>query len=148
MSRMQELDQTSKEDEVPVFAAVISLEGQIIAEGYNSREQSNDPTGHAEIMAIRKAAKLLGDWRLDRFSLYSSLEPCLMCSAVIREARLSKVFFAIPADSVAGEHYDILRDTRLPGSPPEVVRVTDKFAEQGREELRTFFAQMRQKNRS
>lgn len=145
---MHELNQNSKEGEVPVFAAVISPGGQIVAEGRNAREHSNDPTGHAEIIAIRGAAKKLGDWRLDRYSLYSSLEPCLMCAAVIREARLSKVFFVIPTDSAAGEHYDILRDTRLPGAPPEVVRVSDMFLEQGRDELRTYFAQLRQKNRT
>ena len=129
--------------DVPVVAQIFSQDGIVLAEAKNTRVVDADPTGHAEIVAIRKAAKRLGDWRLDGLTLYSSLEPCLMCAAVIREARLSRVLFAIAADSQHSELYDVLRDSRLPGLVPEVIQI--RSADTNPQDLREFFQKVRKK---
>ena len=79
-------------DEVPV-GAVITLDGQVIAEGVNSRESLRDPTGHAEIAAIRQAADHVGDWRLTGCTLYVSLEPCPMCAGAVVNARIDRLVY-------------------------------------------------------
>ena len=79
-------------DEVPVGALIVR-NGEIIASAYNTREHSKCATHHAEILAIEKACKKLGDWRLDGCEIYVTLEPCSMCAGAIANARISKVFF-------------------------------------------------------
>lgn len=78
--------------EVPVGAVVVK-DGKIIARGYNLREKSNDPTAHAELIAMKKAAKKLNSWRLSGCTLFVTLEPCPMCSGVIINSRIDKVVF-------------------------------------------------------
>ena len=78
--------------EVPI-GAVIVYQGKIIASAYNKRNQSKDATSHAEILAIKKACKKLGDWRLDGTEMYVTLEPCPMCAGAIVNARIKKVYF-------------------------------------------------------
>lgn len=78
--------------EVPI-GAVIVYQGKIIASAYNKRNQSKDATSHAEILAIKKACKKLGDWRLDGAEMYVTLEPCPMCAGAIVNARIKKVYF-------------------------------------------------------
>ena len=78
--------------EIPV-GAVIVRGGEIIARAHNRKEASHDPTAHAEILAIRHAAEALGDWRLSDCDLYVTLEPCPMCTAAIREARIRRLYF-------------------------------------------------------
>lgn len=85
----------SGEDEVPV-GAVIVHEGKIIGRGYNRREQDEDPTGHAEIMAIREATRALGSWRLIDCVLVVTLEPCPMCLAACQQARIPRVVYGAP----------------------------------------------------
>ncbi len=80
------------EGEVPI-GAVIVLNGEVIASAYNKRNQSKDATSHAEILAIKKACKKLGDWRLDGAEMYVTLEPCPMCAGAIVNARIKKVYF-------------------------------------------------------
>ena len=79
--------------DVPVGAAVVK-DGVVIARGHNRREKDADPTAHAEILAIRKAAKKLGSWRLDGCTLYVTLEPCAMCATAASFARLKRIVFA------------------------------------------------------
>lgn len=79
------------EKEVPVGCVVVK-DGEIIGRGRNQMEGRSDPSGHAEVMAIREAAEKLGTWRLTGCTLYVTLEPCLMCSALIRKSRLRKVY--------------------------------------------------------
>ena len=79
-------------DEVPVGAVVV-LDGKVIASAYNKRELSGDATAHAEILAIKKACKKLNDFRLIGAELYVSLEPCVMCTGAILNARIEKVYF-------------------------------------------------------
>lgn len=82
----------SKIGEVPI-GAVIVLDGKIIAKAYNLREKKHDITAHAEILAIKKASKLLKRWNLKECELYVSLEPCSMCASVIQQARISNVYY-------------------------------------------------------
>ena len=109
-------------DEVPVGAVLVDQAGQVLASGHNLREQKNDPTSHAEIEVIRLAAAALGDWRLDNFTLFVTLEPCVMCAGAIVAARIPRVVFGAWDEKVgaAGSAYDILRDARL-GNPVEVI---------------------------
>ena len=79
-------------DEVPV-GAVIVKDGKVLASAYNKRENSNDATAHAEILAIKKACKKLGDFRLNGCDIYVSLEPCVMCTGAIINARIDNIYF-------------------------------------------------------
>jgi tRNA(adenine34) deaminase len=79
-------------NEVPI-GAVIVLDGKIIARGHNKRESTNDPTTHAEIIAIRKASKKLNNWRLVNCEIYVTIEPCLMCMGAIINSRISSVIY-------------------------------------------------------
>lgn len=81
-----------KEGEVPV-GAVVTFDGRIIGEGYNHRERDKDISSHAEIIALKEAAKTKGDWRLRGCSLFVTLEPCLMCSGAILQSRISSLYF-------------------------------------------------------
>jgi tRNA(adenine34) deaminase len=102
--------------EIPVGAVVLGPDGQPIAEGRNLREQTHDPTGHAEIVALRAAATSAGSWNLEGCTLVVTLEPCVMCAGAILQARISRVVFGAWDDKAgaAGSMYDVLRDRRLP----------------------------------
>ncbi|MEV7798893.1 nucleoside deaminase [Microbacterium foliorum] len=102
--------------EIPVGAVVLDAEGRIVAEGRNNREETADPTGHAEVEALRAAAASVGSWNLDGHTLVVTLEPCLMCAGAILQARISRVVFGAWDDKAgaAGSMYDVLRDRRLP----------------------------------
>lgn len=89
---LEEADKAAAEGEMPV-GAVIVRDGEIIATGHNIRNICHDPTLHAEIVAIRKAAELLSDWRLSDCDLYVTLEPCVMCSGAIINSRMRSVYF-------------------------------------------------------
>lgn len=79
-------------DEVPIGAVVV-YEDRIVGRGFNRREMQQDPTAHAEILAIQDAARRVGGWRLSEMSLYVTLEPCAMCAGAILQARLARVYF-------------------------------------------------------
>ena len=81
-----------KSEDVPV-GAVIVRNGEVIGKGYNRREKDNDPTAHAEIMAIKEAAEVVGSWHLEDCELYVTLEPCPMCTGAIINSRIKKVVF-------------------------------------------------------
>ncbi len=101
-------------DEVPV-GAVIVCDGRLIASAHNGREQLNDPTAHAEMIAITQAAAALADWRLEGCTLYVTLEPCAMCAGAILQSRIPRVVFGAP-DPKAGavvSMYQLLNDARL-----------------------------------
>jgi tRNA(adenine34) deaminase len=101
-------------DEVPI-GCVIVLDGRIIARGHNLRESSQDPVAHAELIAIRKAARKLGSWRLLNCTLYVTLEPCTMCMGAIILARIPTVVFGCydPKGGAAGSLFDLSDDPRL-----------------------------------
>lgn len=102
--------------EVPVGAVVLDASGAPIGEGRNTREQTHDPTGHAEIEALRQAAASVGAWNLGGCTLVVTLEPCLMCAGAVLQARIDRVVFGAWDDKAgaAGSAYDVLRDRRLP----------------------------------
>ena len=102
-------------DEVPIGAVVVK-DGAVIATGQNRNRRDNDPTAHAEIVAIRAAAAARGSWRLDDVTLVVTLEPCTMCAGAILQARIPRVVFGAWDDKAGavGSVNDVLRDRRLP----------------------------------
>ena len=102
--------------EVPVGAVVLDDTGRIVSEGRNNREQTHDPTGHAEVIALREAAASLRSWNLENHTLVVTLEPCVMCAGAILQARVGRVVFGAWDDKAgaAGSMYDVLRDRWLP----------------------------------
>lgn len=109
-------DEAAAAGEVPVGAVVIDEAGRIIGEGRNTREETHDPTGHAEIVAMRQAAAAVGSWNLENHTLVVTLEPCVMCAGAILQARIGRVVFGAWDEKAgaAGSMYDVLRDRRLP----------------------------------
>lgn len=100
------------EGELPI-GCVIARNGSIIAQGHNLREQTNDPTAHAEIVAMRRAAEALGSWRLEGCTLYVTLEPCPMCAGAISQARIQRLVYG-----AVDEHYGCAGSVyRIPEDP-------------------------------
>lgn len=142
MSRALELAREAAEaGEVPV-GAVIVRGGEVIGEGYNLTVTEADPTTHAEVVAIRRAAATLGDWRLLDCTLYVTLEPCAMCAGAIVLARIPRVVFGAtdPKAGMVGSLGNLLQDRRL-NHRCEVTGGV--LAEQSGELLRAFFRERR-----
>ncbi|MBX3418955.1 MAG: tRNA adenosine(34) deaminase TadA [Pirellulaceae bacterium] len=111
---MQQAQAALEVDEVPV-GAIIVWQNRVIAAAHNQREQLNDPTAHAEILAITQATQIVNDWRLENCTMYVTLEPCLMCAGAILQARISRLVFGA-RDAKAGaveSLYQVLQDPRL-----------------------------------
>jgi tRNA(adenine34) deaminase len=128
-------------DDVPI-GAVVSRDGEVLAAAGNEREVANDPTAHAEILALRAAAAGVGSWRLDGCTLTVTLEPCAMCAGGAVLSRLDRVVFgaADPKAGFAGSLGNLLKDPRL----NHTVAVTDGvLAEECGDLLRTFFRERR-----
>ena len=128
--------------DVPVGAVVLDAAGTVIARGRNSREADGDPTAHAEIVAIRAAARSVGEWRLDGLTLVVTLEPCTMCAGAITAARLSRLVYgaADPRAGAVGSIWDVVRDQRL-APVPEVVGGV--LADECLNAIRRFFSEHR-----
>ena len=101
--------------EVPVGAVIVDDAGSIFAQGFNQPISLHDPTAHAEICAMRTAARVLGNYRLTGLTLYCTMEPCVMCAGAMVHARIQRLVFgaADPRAGAAGSIYDVVRDTRL-----------------------------------
>ena len=129
-------------DDVPVGAVVLDADGVVIATGRNERELSQDPTAHAEVLALRAAARHTGDWHLTGTTLVVTLEPCPMCAGAILAARVPRVVFGAWDEKAggAGSVYDILRDRRLPHRAEVVAGVREPEC---RAQLDDFFAARR-----
>ncbi len=115
MTRALELArQAAAHDDVPV-GCVIVLDGEVIGEGENRRECDNDPTAHAELVALRQAAERIGRWRLDGATVYVTLEPCVMCAGALLNARVARVVMGALDDKAGavGSRYNVLNDPRL-----------------------------------
>jgi tRNA(adenine34) deaminase len=108
--------------DVPIGAVVLDPAGAVIGRGRNVREAVADPTGHAEVVAIREAARHLGEWRLEGCTLVVTLEPCTMCAGAIVLARVARLVFGAFDDKAGavGSLWDVVRDRRL-NHRPEVV---------------------------
>ena len=102
--------------DVPVGAVLLDRDGTVLAVGRNEREKLEDPTAHAEIVAIRRAAEVRGDWHLVDTTLVVTLEPCVMCAGAILASRIPRVVFGAWDEKAgaAGSVHDLLRDRRLP----------------------------------
>ena len=100
--------------DVPVGALIVNEVGEIVSLGKNEREKNNDPTAHAEIVAIRGAGEKLGSWRLDDLTLIVTLEPCVMCAGAILQSRLKRLVFGAfdQKAGAVGSSLDVIRDVR------------------------------------
>jgi tRNA(adenine34) deaminase len=138
------LDQASAaiaHDDVPIGAVVVR-DAEIIAARHNERELTGDPTAHAEVLAIRDAARVVGHWRLLDCTLYVTLEPCVMCAGALVNARIGRVVFAATDPKAGGiaSLYELCSDPRLNHRPPVTAGVC---ADEAGALLRTFFAARR-----
>ena len=135
---LEEARAAAAHGDVPVGAVVVR-EGRIIARRHNERELSNDPTAHAEVLALRDAAAAVGSWRLDDCTLVVTLEPCVMCAGAALSARIGTLVFgaADPKGGATGSLYSVVSDPRLNHNPPTVHGV---LAEECADLLTDFFA--------
>lgn len=129
--------------EAPI-GAVIVLDGKIIARGWNHREKDQLVTGHAEIMALRKANRKLGSWRLPECDLYVTLEPCLMCAGALRQARIRKVYYGAK-DPKEGAVSSLTSVLDLPGLNHYTEHEGGILAEECAAVLKNFFRELRKR---
>ena len=129
-------------EDVPVGAVVLDEDGAVLGRGRNRREADQDPTAHAEVVALREAAARRGTWRLEGCTLLVTLEPCTMCAGAIGLARVSRLVFGAFDDKAGavGSLWDVLRDRRLNHRPEVVAGV---LADESAALLREFFAARR-----
>ena len=127
--------------DVPV-GALAMRNGEIIARAHNERELLRDPTAHAEVLVVRRAAEALGTWRLDGVTVFVTLEPCTMCAGALLSARVERVVWGTddPKAGAAGSLYNVFADPRLNHNPELTVRVR---AEECSELLTNFFTAKR-----
>ena len=128
----------SVSDDVPVGAIILNKNGEVIATGVNQREMANNPVAHAEIVAIERAAKSLGSWRLEDCVLIVTLEPCAMCAGAIAQSRISKLVFGAWDEKAGavGSQWDLLRDPRQLHKPEVMAGL---MADECAELLKEFF---------
>jgi tRNA(adenine34) deaminase len=131
------------QDDVPVGAVILDQAGTVLARARNRREAEGDPTAHAEMVAIRQAARAVGNWRLTGLTLVVTLEPCTMCAGAVTLARLGRLVYGAedPKAGAVGSLWDVLRDRRL-NHRPEVIGGV--LAQECGAVLREFFAARRQ----
>ncbi len=130
--------------DVPIGALVVDADGEVIGRGRNVRERDHDPTGHAEVVALRQAAAARESWRLDGCTLVVTIEPCTMCAGAIVLARISKLVFGAYDEKAGavGSLWDVVRDRRLNHRPEVVAGV---LAAESTALLDGFFAAHRQR---
>ncbi len=129
-------------DDVPVGAVVVDPDGAVIGRGHNVRERDFDPAGHAELFALRDAADVREQWRLDGCTLVVTLEPCTMCAGALVQARVSRLVFGAydPKAGAVGSLWDVVRDRRLNHRPAVVAGVR---ADEASTLLQDFFTRHR-----
>ena len=119
---LDEAAEAAAAGDVPVGAVVVGRGGEVLGRGHNAREAMGDPTAHAEVLALRAAARALGQWRLTGATLVVTLEPCTMCAGAAVLARVDRLVFGAHDDKAGavGSRWDVVRDRRL-NHRPEVV---------------------------
>ncbi|MDP3711760.1 MAG: nucleoside deaminase [Mycobacteriales bacterium] len=129
--------------DVPVGAVVLGPDGEVLSRGRNEREATGDPTAHAEVLALRAAAAVLGSWRLTGCTLVVTLEPCTMCAGALVLARVDRLVYGAvdPKAGAVGSLWDVARDRRL---NHRVEVVPGVRAEESADLLRSFFGARRQ----
>ena len=135
-------EQALDTNDVPVGAIILDESGNIVASGFNRREVDSDPTAHAEIVALREAADIAGNWRLDNHTLVVTLEPCAMCAGAIAQARIKVLVFGAWDEKAGavGSVWDVLRDPR---APYRVEVIAGVLADECAEVLQKFFSELR-----
>ncbi len=128
-------------NDVPIGAVAVRA-GLVIGRGHNRREADQDPTAHAEMIALRQAARAVGHWRLEGVTLYCTLEPCAMCAGAMVLARLPRLVYAAP-DPKAGAGGSVLNVLQHPQLNHQVEVATGLLADEAAAYLRAFFAQLR-----
>ena len=133
----------SEEGEVPVGAVVVHGK-RIIGRGHNRTEALNDPTAHAEIIALGAAGEALGSWRMPDAVLYVTLEPCMMCAGAVLISRIGRLVFAARDDvnGACGSRYDLLSDARLSG---KIAVSEGTMGDDSTRLLQEFFSKLREK---
>ena len=139
---LQLADQAQLHNDVPVGALVVNQNGEIIGRGKNEREKSNDPLAHAEIMAIKDAAKNLNSYRFDDLTLVVTLEPCAMCAGAIAQSRFSRLVFGAfdEKGGAVGSVWDLIRDAR---ALTKIEVVSGVLLDECAGKLKDFFANKR-----
>jgi tRNA(adenine34) deaminase len=127
--------------DVPIGAVAVR-EGQIIGRGYNSRERDQDPTAHAEMLALREAACAIGHWRLEGVTLYCTLEPCPMCAGAMVLARLPRLVYAAP-DPKAGAGGSVINILQHPQLNHQVEIASGVLGDESAQYIRAFFGTLR-----
>ena len=142
---IRQAKKAGKLDEVPI-GCVIVRNGKIIARGYNRRNTEKSTLAHAEIQAIRKASKVIGDWRLEDCTMYITLEPCQMCAGAIVQARIPRVVIGSrnPKAGCAGSILDLLH---VPAFNHQVELEEGVLQEECSEMLTSFFRELRKKKK-
>jgi tRNA(adenine34) deaminase len=142
---MREADAAAEVGDVPVGAVVVDAAGQIVGRGRNRREADQDPTAHAEVDALRRAAAALGHWRLEGATVYVTLEPCPMCAGALVNARVARVVYgcADPKAGAVDTLFAIGRDGRLNHRFTVTAGV---LGEACAGQLKAFFAKLRARN--
>jgi tRNA(adenine34) deaminase len=125
---LAEAERAALSGDVPVGAVVLATDGTLLAAGHNEREATGDPTAHAEVLAIRRAAALIGDWRLSDCTLVVTLEPCTMCAGAIVQSRVDRVVYGARDEKAgaAGSLWDVIRDQRLNHRPEVILGVLER----------------------
>ena len=128
--------------DVPVGAIVVDESGNMVGQGANLREQNNDPTAHAEIVAIRDAAKNIGNYRLDDLTMVVTLEPCVMCTGAIVQAKLKRLVFSTYniKQGAVGSIHDLIRDSR---NVKSIEVISGVLEDESTELVKHFFASQR-----
>jgi tRNA(adenine34) deaminase len=129
-------------DDVPVGALIVNEQGEVLATGQNLREKDNDPTAHAEIVAIKNAGNKIGNWRLDDLTLVVTLEPCVMCAGAIAQSRMKRLVYGAFDEKAGavGSVFDVLRWPRTFNNIEIVNRIMSKECS---EILKDFFVKKR-----
>ena len=141
---LEEAQKAFEADEVPI-GAVLVCQGEIIAQAHNQMESRKDPTAHAELLAIRLGAQVLGDWRLLETTLYTTLEPCLMCAGALLLSRVGRIVYGAP-DLRHGAHGSFL-DAFSPKHPTHTPQIEGGLLqEESAALLRQFFKNQRMKH--
>ena len=142
LEALEVADTATVSGDVPVGAVIFNEEGSLVGVGHNLRERDHDPTAHAEIIAMREAAKKNGTWRLDGHTLVVTLEPCAMCAGAIAQSRMKTVVFGAWDEKAGavGSVWDILRDPR---APHQVEVISGIMEAECAELLKAFFKQQR-----
>ncbi|MBX3184685.1 MAG: nucleoside deaminase [Polyangiaceae bacterium] len=139
---LEEADRAALHGDVPIGCVILDAQGELLARSHNRREIDADPTGHAEVLALRLAAERIGHWRLTGATLYVTLEPCAMCAGALVNARIGRLVYgaADPKAGAVGSLYQLHQDTRLNHRFPCTAGV---LAEASRDRLQAFFRRLR-----